>query len=105
MESLDLGVLFTYRLLVSAGFLDDDLAPEEAVSREDPVRRIGVAADLCVGCYACRPICPASAIRIWDNLAHVTNPLACLSCVETPCVSACPTSALSKRPVGPLGGA
>ena len=93
MEGVDLRVLFTYRLLVQAGFLDDDIAGED-IPRST---RILVHDDLCIGCYACRDECPASAIRLWDGQAHVMNPVACISCAETPCVPVCPTEALEDQ--------
>lgn len=97
MEGLDLRVLFTYRLLVQAGCLDDDIAPASETWVPRSAQRIVVQEDLCIGCYACREECPASAVRVWDGLAHITSPLACDPCEGIPCVHVCPTGALEDR--------
>ncbi|MPZ15627.1 MAG: ferredoxin [Chloroflexi bacterium] len=55
---------------------------------------MAIDTEQCIDCYACRSACPFSAIRVWDGLAHVCNPAACLSCVATPCVPSCPTGAI-----------
>lgn len=101
MEGFDFRVLFTYRLLIGAGYLDDDLFGADEDSTPHPLDRIAVDPDQCTGCYACRGACPASAIHIWDNQVRVTNPLACPPCAEAPCISSCPTGALSDRESGP----
>jgi len=96
----DVRVLFTYRLLVQAGYLDDDITPERETWASVSARRIAVEEDLCIGCYACRDVCPASAVRVWDGLAHITNPLVCDPCDGVPCVGECPTGALADRHAG-----
>jgi len=103
MDGSDLRVLFTYRLLVQAGFLDDDIAPATGTWLPRHPQRIGVLEDLCIGCYACREECPVSAIRVWDGLAHITNPLACDPCEGIPCVASCPTGAIEERNAGAPG--
>jgi len=97
MESPNLRVLFTYRLLVQAGYLDDDIAPARGASVPRSRRRVVVQEDLCVGCYACREACPVSAVRVWDGLAHIMNPLECDQCEGLPCIRACPTDAIEDR--------
>lgn len=99
MEGADLRILFTYRLLVQAGCLDDDIAAEPPGNERVP-RRITVHDDLCTGCYACRGVCPTSAIRVWDGEVHITNHLKCVECHDPPCVPACPTAALEDQGVG-----
>lgn len=91
------GVLFRYRLLVQTGYLDDDVYGVQDPHHHQPARRIAVDEELCVGCFACRTACPTSAIRVWDDLAHIIDPLTCPTCVDTPCIGACPTDALSDR--------
>ena len=100
MEGARLRILFTYRLLVQAGCLDDDIAAEEPLGNQRAPRRIAVHEDLCTGCYACRGVCPASAIRVWDGKPHITNSLKCVECADPPCVPACPTAALEDRATG-----
>lgn len=100
MEGADLRILFTYRLLVQAGYLDDDIGAEEPVGNRRAPRRIAVYDDLCIGCYACREVCPGSAIRVWDGEAHITNPLKCVDCADAPCVPICPTGALEDGGLG-----
>lgn len=97
MEGANLRVLFTYRLLVQAGFLDDDITPGDLSGGPVARSRIVVCEERCIGCYACRVACPASAVRIWDGQAHISDPAACDECVDPPCVAACPTSALEDR--------
>lgn len=92
------GVLFRYRLLARMGYLDDDLLGEDVLRPNRPAGRIAVDHEACIGCFACRSICPTSAIRIWEDLAHITDPIACLSCPGAPCIGSCPTGALSDRP-------
>jgi len=106
MDVPDPRVLFFYRLLAGAGYLDDDLVAEDELAPDLPspwFQRICVDAELCTGCFACRTSCPASAIRMWNDRAHIVDPAACLSCVGTPCVTACPTGALSDRAPQPPG--
>ena len=100
MNEPDLRVLFTYRLLVQVGYLDDDVAPHGETWASGNARRIAVEEDHCIGCYACRDVCPASAVRVWDGLAHITNPLACDTCDGVPCIRECPTDALTDRNAG-----
>ena len=103
MEGPNLRVLFTYRLLVQAGFLDDDITPASGTRVHRSAQRMVVDEGLCIGCYACREVCPASAVRLWDGLAHITNPLACDPCEGVPCVPACPTGAIEDRTAGTPG--
>jgi len=102
MERFNLRVLFRYRLLVQTGYLDDDVVGDDAAWNHPASFRILVHDDLCIGCYACREECPASAIHVWDGCAHVTNPLECVACSDTPCVAICPTVALEDRRPGTL---
>jgi ferredoxin len=102
LSGLDLRVLLRYRLLVAAGYMDDDLSSELVSPERPPPHRIALDADLCIGCHACRPVCPASVIRIWDDLARIVDPTACLTCHDAPCVSSCPTGALADTSGGGL---
>lgn len=90
-------VLFQYRLLVAAGYLDDDVFGPDRSRSEAPPGRIAVDRERCIGCYGCRSACPESAIGVWDDLAHVVDPLACPPCADTPCIVSCPTEAISER--------
>ena len=102
MDGFNVRVLFTYRLLVQAGYLDDDVVGEDVAGRPRASFPILVHDDLCIGCYACREECPASAIRVWNGCAHITNPQECAACSAAPCVAVCPTEALEDQRPGTL---
>ncbi len=92
MAELNYGILFYYRLLAQSGYFVDDLfAPEDAGGKP----RVAVQEDLCIGCGGCEAICPSSAIRLWDEIAHVANPAACEICLSALCIGACPTDAVA----------
>ena len=93
MAALNYRVLFYYRLLAQSGHFGDDLFAPEGARNDWAKPRMAVDADLCIGCGACEQVCPSSAIRLWDDVAHVANPAACETCPTIPCAGACPTDA------------
>ncbi len=95
MAALNYRVLFYYRLLVQSGHFHDDVLSVLGARNGWAIPRIVVEEDLCIGCGACEQVCPPSTIGIWDATAHVTSPVACATCLTTPCLGACPTDAFT----------
>lgn len=79
--------------------------------------RLGMVIDVkrCVGCYACSVACKVengTPPGIWyapvfekevgkyPNVKRLFLPTLCNHCKDAPCIKACPTSAISKRPDG-----
>jgi len=101
---------FARALGQAADRLLDEVAPTRYIR---PPGALPEAAFLaaCTRCQACVPVCPVSAIRPLDaehGVARGTPVLdvahsACVMCDDMPCVTACPTDALT-RPEEGWGG-
>ncbi|MFT7625319.1 MAG: tetrathionate reductase subunit B [Myxococcota bacterium] len=80
-----------------------------------PLAAAGILIDLrrCVGCHACAVSCKTEhavplgtfrnrtqVVQRPDNLALSFIPMLCMHCQDAPCMTACPTDAISKGPDG-----
>ena len=68
--------------------------PVHAIKPDEKTGARTVDPKLCIGCGMCAKKCPAGAIRIEDNCAHIDG-ADCLSCGM--CAVVCPHGAIHDR--------